>query len=215
MIWKGRNNFTFQQQQLNPYLTINRASGLVREFFEQTQMPHLECKESPKVLKCWRPPLSNALKCNVDAAFREDSGVGAIAAVIRNKDGTLVTALARRIHCSSSLVAEALAVREGLHLANSCLCDSIVLESDNLQIVEACRSGKIVGEIAIILDDIKMLKELLLFCAFTWTPREGNRLAHHVAQLALTGNLHQDWLISKPPSLVQLLFADCPGPSRA
>ena len=168
--------------------------------------------ESPRVLKCWRPPLFNGLKCNVDAAFRADSSVGAIAVVIRDRSRTLITASARKICCPSSLVAESLDVREGLHLANSCLYDSIFLESDNLQIIEACRSRKVLGEIAIILDDLKTLKDLFSFCALTWTSQERNRVAHHVAQLTLAGTLNENWLISKPQSLVQSLKVDCLGP---
>ena len=95
--------------------------------------------------------LFNGLKCNVGAAFRSDSKVVAIASVIRDRSGTLITASAHKIYYSSSLVAEALAVREGLQLASSCLCDAIVLESDNLQIIEACRSDhKALGEITIL-----------------------------------------------------------------
>lgn len=58
-------------------------------------------------------------------------------------------------------------MREGLQLANNCLCDSVVLESDNLQIVEACRTDKALGEIAVVLEDIRALKNLFSFCAFT------------------------------------------------
>ena len=213
MIWKGKNKFTFQQEQLNPYLTINIASGLVKEFFEQAQTPHSGRSESTSISKCWRPLLFNRLKCNVDATFLADSNVGTIAAIIRDRSGTLIIAYARKICYSSSLVAKSLAVREGFQLANSYLCDSIVLESDNSQIIEACISGKALGEIAIILDDIKTLKELFSFYALTWTPRQGNQVAHHVAQLALAGTRNEDWLISKPQSLVQMLKADCPGAS--
>ena len=161
-------------------------------------------------LKCWRQPLFNRLKCNVDAAFWADSKVGAIAAIIRDRAETLITASAQKIYCSSSLGAEVLAVREGLQLANSYLYNSIVLESDNLQIIEACRSDKPLWEIAIILEDIGVLKESFSFCAFTWTLWEGNCVAHHAVQLALAGSLREDWVIAKPPSLLQILRKDYP-----
>ena len=208
MIWKGRNKFTFQQEPLNPILIINPASGLVKEFFDKVQSPRSSVLESSKFLKCWRPPPHNRLKCNVDAAFHADSNVGAIAAIIRDSSGTMITASARKIHCPSSLVAESLAVREGLQLAHNCLCESIVLESDNLQIIEACRSKKMIGEIATILNDIRVLSDCFHLCAFTWTPREGNQVAHLVAQLSIAGTLRGDWITSKPDSLAQLLLAD-------
>ena len=163
----------------------------MKEFFDQSQPKYPAINELPRVLKCWRPPILNGLKCNVDATFRGDSKVGAIA-VIRDNCGALITASAYKICYSSSLVAKALAIREGLKLANNCLCDSIVLESDNLQTIEACRTNKSLGEIAVVLEDIRALRNLFSSCAFTCTPCEGNRVAHHVAQLTLAGSLRGD-----------------------
>ena len=187
---------------MNPLLIINRASGLVKEFFDQAPPIHHAVNVSLRALKSWRPPLFNGLKCNVDAAFHSDSRTGAIAAIIRDKSRTTVTASAHKICCSSSLVAKAIAIREGMKLANNCLCESIVLESDNLKIIEACKNKKIIGEIAIVLEDIEALKNMFTSCGFIWTPREGNRVAHHIAQLAMAGSLEQDWVVQRSPSIV-------------
>lgn len=70
------------------------------------------------------------LKCNVDAAFDPSKSLEAISAIIRDYQGRVITGKARKIHTSSSLVAEVMAIQEALILAQSCFYNAILLESD-------------------------------------------------------------------------------------
>ena len=68
-------------------------------------------------------------------------------------------------------MAEALALRGGLHLANTFCCESISIESDNLEIVEVVRNGQTIGEIAVVLEDILCLKIKFKDCrVFSFSP---------------------------------------------
>ena len=55
----------------------------------------------------WRPPPQGILKCNVDAAFSKNKQLGAIARIIKDPKGQVITGKAKRIHTNSSVVAEA------------------------------------------------------------------------------------------------------------
>ena len=68
-------------------------------------------------------------------AYSPSKKIGAVLAIIRDNQGKVIIGKARRIHISSSLVAEAIALREGLLLVRSSFCESIVLESDCLQLI--------------------------------------------------------------------------------
>lgn len=57
-------------------------------------------------------------------------------------------------------LAEALAIREGFHLASSMFCHDIIVEFDNLEIVEACRNNCNIGELSMLIEDIDKLRGL-------------------------------------------------------
>lgn len=210
-IWKGRNNFTFNHERLNPLLVINQACSLTHEFNSQrlnritSSSPHLRSTAT-----VWRPPSRGRLKCNVDAAFCAKKKVAALAAILRDSNGFMVTGSALRIPCYSSRLAEALAIREGLQLARSCFCEEIILESDNLELVEACRSGVLLTDEAVVIGDILEMKKAFSVCAFVWAPRLANQPADLVGKLLLAGTLPIDWVWHKPQSLASLLSKDSP-----
>ena len=211
-IWKGRNKFTFQHLGLSPHLTIHQARVLTNEFLslEMRRGRAFPSQTVKQARKTWRPPPENRVKCNVDAAFSSNKNIASLAAVMRDHKGNLVTGLVRKVPCSSSGLAEALALREGLLLARNCLCENPIIESDNFQLVEASRSGVLLCDAAMVIDDIIKLKNSFSACALVWAPRESNNIAHYVAKAALVGNLPRDWLVRRPFALEKLLILDCP-----
>ena len=99
----------------------------------------------------WRPPPVGKLKYNMDATFDKDKRTGAVITIIRDHQGRLITGKALKVHTSSSLVAEVLAIQEGIILAQSYYCDSNLLESNCLVVVEACRNKISIPEASIII----------------------------------------------------------------
>ena len=185
-----------------PSLTINQASVLTNEFLSlEAWRGH---RSPPQTLKqAWktrRPPPENRVKCNVDAAFSTEKNIASLAAIIRDHKGNLVTGLVWRVPCSSSRLAEALALWERLLLARNCLCENPIIESDNLQLAEACRNGDLLYDAAMVINDIIKLKDSFSgsACALVWASGYSNKIAHYVAKSALVGNLPKDWLVRRP-----------------
>ena len=210
LIWKGRNAYIFQQQPLKPFEVLNQAVLLVKEYVSVLR-PNPANHNSQSQRGCsslWRPPPLGKLKCNVDAAYDDQRKIGAIAAVIRDHQGNIITGKAHRIHTSSSLLAEAVAIREGLVLANSCFIDNILLESDCLRIIEDCRERRLLPEVAIVVEDILRLKAGFSSCGLLWVRREGNRVAHEVASWSLSGTLSYDWCHNLPLALKEIVYKD-------
>ena len=121
------------------------------------------------------------LRCNVDAGLCEKRRVATLAAIIRNRNSNLVVGNMRKIPCNSSLVVEAMAIREGILLAHSCQCPVIVMELDCLQVIKACRNNSLTLEMATVVENIMAMSKWFSSYALLWTPREGNMLAHHRA----------------------------------
>jgi ribonuclease HI len=79
------------------------------------------------------------VKINVDAAFSADLAEGAVGAVARDYQGHFIAAASRHLpHVSSVAMAEAIAMKEGLVLANRLGCNSVVADSDSIETVQAC-----------------------------------------------------------------------------
>ncbi|KAF8667752.1 hypothetical protein HU200_052662 [Digitaria exilis] len=72
------------------------------EILHRSRLPAI--KENPR----WKPLSVGWIKCNVDAAFREESGRGALGGVLRSSDGNFVGAQARIYgNCLNALTMEA------------------------------------------------------------------------------------------------------------
>ena len=95
-------------------------------------------------------------------------------------------------------MAEVIAVKEGFHLASSLLCENIIIKFNNLEIVQDSRNSCNIGELVVILEDIKKIEGLFQRSALVWTPRQGNQVAYQVAKLALMDNLPFGWLVRRP-----------------
>ena len=82
----------------------------------------------------WKRPDPKFVKVNVDAAFYQDAGAGATAAIIRDEKGQFLAAQCKYNDCASDATAmEARAMRDGLQFANSLGFNRVEAESDSLK----------------------------------------------------------------------------------
>ena len=152
--------------------------------------------------------MGEKLKINVDVAFYNKRKIGEVTAVMKDSNGTFIIGRSQKIYYDSALVAEALAIREGLFLTSSCYCDQVIIESDCLQLIEACQNNSWLWQVDFIIEDIFTIQRSFAECGLVWAAREGNELAHHVAKLSLQGKLLVDWIVSKPFIFSQIIERD-------
>src|ERR1044072_6299715 len=65
----------------------------------------------------------------------------------------------------------------------------IVLESDCLPLINACKRRKTIAEISVVIEDISKLQRGFNYCQFSWVPRAANKVAHQVAHMFFHGKL--------------------------
>ena len=82
------------------------------------------------------------------------------------------------------------------------------MESDCLEVVEACRSRDSQWEIVSIVEDITLLHSRFAHYAVVWCPRECNAVANHITSLSLVGNLPPGWSVRIPSSFDRILDVD-------
>lgn len=86
------------------------------------------------------------MKLNADAAFDADSLKGAIGAVLRDSKGCLIAAGNSNIEvCGDALKAETLALRYGLELAQTMGCNTLIVNSDNMDVINTMSEGDFCG----------------------------------------------------------------------
>ncbi|GKB81831.1 reverse transcriptase [Tanacetum coccineum] len=135
----------------------------------------------------WLRPEIDVIKVNCDAAWKKEFGKAGLGFVARDYNGEVLFSGARLdFYASSSLEAEAKAVYWAMTHTLSIWYSRVIFETDSLCLVKALHNKVILLQIASLFSDI--LSHSLAFdvCSWSFVKREGNRVAHSIASLALS-----------------------------
>ncbi|KAI4991971.1 hypothetical protein ZWY2020_040357 [Hordeum vulgare] len=90
----------------------------------------------------WSYPPRGFVKLNVDASFDHDLLRGTMGAVLRDGKGSFIVGGNRKIdHYADVLMAEAMALKFGLTLAQKVGCNRLIINSDNMEVIETMKDG--------------------------------------------------------------------------
>lgn len=150
----------------------------------------------------WKKPPSKIYKLNVDASYFED-GSGASGAVVRDDKGAAVAGAAKVFdHLLDLTIAEAFALQGGLELVESLGCVPVIVESDSLELIQACNGIiEIWSPYTAILADCFQKAQRIGNISFQHCPREANMVAHNLAKHAYDTKQNVFW-DSDPPSFI-------------
>ncbi|KAF7835301.1 reverse transcriptase [Senna tora] len=137
----------------------------------------------------WCPPEFDQLKVIVDGAFISSKASG-IGIIFHDNYGSVVEGCCSPISVNSSLMCEAVVIREALQMAIVLHLSNIVIESDCKSLIDAGNSDVALPDwrCASVLDDIRALKFNLSRVPFCWIPCQCN-LAAKARQSGRTGVL--------------------------
>lgn len=186
------------QQEWN--LSLHSNMQIIRE--ENRSVPEREG---------WIPPPEDSVKINVDASWTQGNPFCSIGCVSRDSQANVLLSSCRKILAPTPLIAETLALREGALIGHNLGWNSVILESDCKVVVEACRYGKQVGEIRVLVQDIIDLQQKFHTCMVKWVPRSKNCVPHLIAQLGLKNLLPPGWLWNPPKAIQEALVEDARG----
>jgi ribonuclease HI len=150
------------------------------------------------------------IKVNVDGSFHCDMHAGAAGAIARDHDGRFLAAASPFLPNAVSTVAtEALAMREGLALANRLGCHNVMMESDSIETVETCTGDEAWwGESSSIFADCVDLASQIDKVSFKHCPREVNEVAHDIARFCFSSKAYCNWVDELPSFLLEKLIND-------
>ncbi|XP_025636413.1 uncharacterized protein [Arachis hypogaea] len=203
MMDTARNQHIYQQIRINPKQVIINAEQLATEYHNTTRSRSTDNisradRSGEKKMITWRPSPQNKLKANTDAAFHKESGTAAAAVVVRDWQGKIITGTTSRFITTSAIAAEAQAYREALILIRNLQMDNCIIETDCLPLVQAIKARMPIAEADAIIRDILQLLDEAPDVGATWTPREGNNVAHQLAAMAAGNEIKRQWIFDPP-----------------
>lgn len=159
----------------------------------------------------WIAPPDGAAKINVDAGFRMETGEASAGIVIRDCRGLILLAACKTLHpCSSAEQAEALASLEGIRCALQWIHMPVILETDNAEVVARLKtkhSSRSVWEGVIM--EAKAAMQGLQAVEVAHIKRDSNKVAHTLAQMALSSGNCLEWRLCAPAEILELLNQEC------
>ena len=181
-IWCARNQLIFEGKTITEEEALTKAITAAKEWTSnQEQRPPPPRKIPP------RPQtMTNCDVLNSDAAWRASNLTAGLGWMIKTQEGssdfTLPTPLV-----GSALIAEGLALREGMTSCRDMRLRKMRCESDSAQLIKTINSGTFHPELYGIISDICNLSCFFDEISFSWISREKNKAADKLAKLCLVG----------------------------
>lgn len=205
-IWTSRNNITHDNGRLDPVQSMK----LMREALALLDLPREHARIMPGY--GWRPPEDDWMKINTDGSVSMEEHRGGVGGVARSCTSLHAAWCKPYAGITDPLIAEALAVRDGVLFAKLRGYDKVVVETDCLEIVNLCNSRQVLRAVAApIIDEIwehaPSFKSFVIQHVF----RSTNFAAHLCAKQASTLEVTECWIDSTPSFLVTCLLADAAG----
>ena len=131
-VWHSRNKLTHGEDKLDPAVSVRRT----RETLSLLEIPR---RHAILLLgHGWRPPDMEFVKITTDAAIRREDGKGDGGGVARSASSFQGAWSKPYPGVTDPLIAEAMAVRDGVIFAKLRGFTSVVLETDCLEVVNLC-----------------------------------------------------------------------------
>ena len=207
-LWQRRNRLREKQPSWPLHEVSLRAKNLVSEYFEiHKHPPKIQRRAIPTR---WLPAPEGLYKANFDAAYFGNSGMASIGVVVCDIEGEIIAALCQKIR-EPHLVdaAEALACSRAVAFARELSLFSVIVEGDSIMVVQAVTNKRenltLFGHV---------FKEIHGSCSsftrisFQHVRREGNKLAHALAQRVVLSADTVVWVEELPTDLEDVFQMD-------
>ena len=205
-IWTSKNNITHDKENSSAIQFLRS----IKDALAVLELP----MERTKVLTGygWRPPEGDGIKINTDGSVAMEARRGGAGGVARTRSSFLAAWCKPYPGITDPLIAEALALRDGVVFAHLSGYEKVVFETDNLEIVNLWNlrhSDRAV--VAPILSEIREHVPSFKSFVIQHVGRSANVSAHLCAKQASTLDVTDCWLESSPSFLVTSLTTDFAG----
>ena len=153
------------------------------------------------------------LKINFDGAISTEEKCSGIGAIIRDSEGLVIASLVTHVPQQlQPIKIEALAAYKALEFARELGISEAVLEGDSSLVMTALASKNPgLAPFGLLLQDSLMVSIGFSKLSYSHTKREGNTVAHNLAQLAINHQNYVIWMEDVPSDVLSFYHADLAG----
>ncbi|KAF5470020.1 hypothetical protein F2P56_010573 [Juglans regia] len=196
-IWFRRNQFCFENRFTSPRLVVGSALESMKTYKKAQDL-----KDEQKLLgrarissHYWRPPATNIVKVNFDAAVDKNYQKIGNGVVMRDWEGEL-------------LHKDWLYGKLWRHYGVG--CRKVVLEGDALMVIKAVQSEEqCLAWYGQLVEGLQQVVTAYPDWSLSFNPREGNYVAHQLAKLALLlQEAERIWVEDCPESIFSFVLKD-------
>ena len=171
-IWRWRNEKMFSNVIISKEEQIRRVRHWFKEIEISQESPTPICEVPSGSARAWQPPCGEAVKINVDAAYRDERA--AVGMVARNSGGTMLWMWRNEIEAESAMEAEMIGVHLAVLVAKFRNVRRLVVEGDNKQIMESLSLNRDCPDWSLspLFEQIRCAEAGLDKVVFNWVPRD-------------------------------------------
>ena len=196
MIWYNRNQIVHEGNGVSEDHIWETAIQMIKEF-KGTRSWDINSPQRNE--KAWTPPPVGFFKINVDGAVPSVDGHSGVGVVIRDWERKVVAA--KCLPLSGRIVVEeteAIAMEQGMILAKNMGLERTIFEGDSLQTIQAIEAKEVRSVIGHIVKSCLQNFPSFQEARIRHISREGNKIAHDLAQLAKQSAEEQLWISNIP-----------------
>ncbi|XP_030928029.1 uncharacterized protein LOC115954252 [Quercus lobata] len=208
-IWYQRNKTQPQENPLPLCNIIGFAKNYLSDFRSMIR-PSVQRKRD--VPRKWIPPIADMVKINYDGAMFGESDMAGIGVVIQDHKGQVMAALFEKIAKPPTMdFIELLVARPTISFSAQLGHVQGVCEGDSESVVNALKgSGMENSRGGHLIKDILSLSNSFQSISFAHVGRQGNAVAHALAQQARSSPSSQVWLKCVPTDILSFVLNDFP-----
>jgi hypothetical protein len=208
VIWTSRNNVVHDKTSLDHVQSMK----LTRDALAILELPRQHANTLPGF--GWEPPDEDWIKINTDVGISFDTRMGGAGGIARSPTGFIGAWSKPYLGITDPLIAEALALRDGVIFAKLRGFPRVVLEVDCLELVNLWDARAVSRSVvAPILSEVDGLASSFLSFCIKHVKRAANVPAHLCARYACTQEITSCWMNSIPDFLTTSCQADSAGGS--
>nr|XP_023927696.1 uncharacterized protein LOC112039084 [Quercus suber] len=197
-IWFRRNKLRLVEEVAD----LKLLNSMTRDALQEFQHANITAPKPPPAQSHtkWMPPPTDWVKVNFDGAVFQESGEAGLGTIIHNDHGLVMATLTQVIPLLTLVeMVEVLAAQRALIFAKELGFDHVILEGESKIAVQAMkREGYSATSFGYIFSNIKVLSTHFKCLVFWHTRRQGNKVAHSLAQSACNFSPFCTWIEEVP-----------------
>lgn len=207
-MWRNRNSRLFDPRK--PTLSPQRCTELAAEFFYLGVRPRV-FKPPCQQINQWLPPPHGFFKLNTDGGAKGNPGIAVGGGLIRDHNGSFIKGFSHQIGITSSLVAEFVALRDGLSMADCFCLYPLLVEVDATSIISLVEGNSPFHPLNPIISDCRFLLKKLKVDSIRHIPKESNQTVIVWLSLAIIFPLLLCIMTWPPRGLLLVFLLICTG----